>query len=78
MEHAGAESMIAIINRSTDSRPASTLHEYTVQINSQPVVARFSHRRTEPLSVCLRRAADAVELEEARGTTENPFKETSN
>lgn len=34
--------------------------QYAVRINNGPVLARFEHNREEPLSVCLRKAAQAV------------------
>jgi hypothetical protein len=42
-------------------------NDYIVRINSQPVIARFTHVRSEGLAACLRRAAEAVEAAEVKG-----------
>lgn len=52
--------MIAIVNVSKKPTPTGP-NDYELRIN-QNVVCTFTHKREEPLSRCLRRAADAYEL----------------
>lgn len=56
--------MIAIIN--TGETTAEGQAHYRVQINHK-VICTFDHTRTDGLATCLRLAADAVELEQAKG-----------
>ena len=51
--------MIAIINVSKKP-PISGENEYEVRINST-VMAKFKHKRTDGLTVCIQKAAFAVE-----------------
>ena len=50
---------IIIQNVSNDTSPFGE-HEYEVKINAE-VKARFTHLREEGLTVCLRKAMEAVE-----------------
>ena len=52
--------MIAIINRGeTHSKTAPDERIYEVKINTKTIVF-FTHRRNEGLSVCLKKASNAV------------------
>lgn len=51
--------MIAIVNVSKNPEPTGE-HDYEVRINRE-VITTFTHMREENLSVCLRKAAEAVE-----------------
>lgn len=53
--------MIAIVNRGQTNKPGVFL--YSLQINER-AVCYFEHVRSEPLSVCLRKAAEAAERHE--------------
>ena len=52
--------MIAIINR-TEPPTETGVNKYTLQINDK-VLLEFEHLREDPLSVCLRKAADAYDV----------------
>ena len=59
--------MIAIVNIDDNPRASGT-HKYEIRINRTPV-AQFEHNREAPLSLCLKRAYNAViawESEEMR------------
>ena len=58
---------IIIQNVSTNNSPFGW-HEYEVRIN-QEVKARFTHKREEGLTVCLRKAAAAVEQSKRMDTS---------
>jgi len=51
--------MVSIVNVSS-GRSSVWLNDYEVRIN-QEVIARFQHRGVEGLTVCLQKAAAAVE-----------------
>jgi hypothetical protein len=51
--------MIAIVNVSDPYDPLG-VNDYELRINHE-VIARFKHRRTEGLTVCLQEAAKAAE-----------------
>lgn len=56
--------MLWIQNVSPDfhTRPDDVPHDYTVQVNDQPPLARFTHVRNLGAAACLRAAADAIDL----------------
>lgn len=53
--------MAVVINNISRHGDLRGLNQYEVRINNDPVIARFSHVRSDGLSGCLRKAADAVE-----------------
>ena len=59
--------MIAIVNVSAAGTPDDQMSVYEVRINRK-VMARFHHVRTDPLEVCLHKAANAVAKSQATGT----------
>lgn len=61
--------MIAIINRGPETDDPMGERSYTVGINNE-VIATFKHTRRDGLATCLRKAADAVELEEQARVTD--------
>ena len=64
--------MAIIIQNVSDTHAPFGEHEYEVRINQKAIV-RFLHRREEGLTVCLRRAAKAIERakwEKAQGEYE--------
>jgi hypothetical protein len=53
--------VIAIVNVSKKAKPTG-IHRYELRIN-RDVICKFTHRREESLSKCLRRAAEAYDRE---------------
>lgn len=52
---------MAIIIRNVSSGPLTGIQQYTVRINSGPIIAAFEHVRDDGLAECLRKAARAVD-----------------
>jgi hypothetical protein len=65
--------MILIRNISPKVR-ATGIHEYEIRIN-RDLIAKFKHKREEGLSVCLRKASEAVYDELILKPTERLVKE---
>lgn len=55
---------IIIQNVTQGERPDSEPHDYVVRINDQMPITRFEHTPFNGLSVCLRKAADAIDAYE--------------
>jgi hypothetical protein len=56
--------MSVLINNISRHNDLRGLNQYEVRINNDPVIARFSHVRSDGLAECLRKAADAVDAAE--------------
>ena len=56
---------MAIVIQNTGVTLPSGEHTYLVKINAR-VITGFSHHRSKGLAECLRRAAEAVDVQEAK------------
>lgn len=57
--------MSVVITNISKHDDAHGLNQYVVRINLGPPLAYFSHTRSDGLATCLRRAADALDIQAA-------------